>query len=66
MSTAVATAAVAANQAQALNAMVASFMKQGAAQAQAMAALLQEAAESAKAAAAAPPPGMGGAVDVSV
>ncbi|AXS38743.1 hypothetical protein [Breoghania sp. L-A4] len=59
---ATATAAVAANQAQALTSMTAAFMKQGAAQAAAMADMLQQAAESAKAAA---PDGMGQAVDIS-
>ena len=62
-SVAIASAAASANQTQALNSMVAAFMKQGAAQAAAMADMLQQAADSAKATA---PDGMGQAVDVSV
>ncbi len=56
---------VAASQTQVLSTMTASFMKQGAAQAQAMAALLEQSADNAKALAAAPPAGMGQAVDIS-
>lgn len=58
---AIATAAVVADRSQAVSTMLASFMKQGAQQAQAMAAMLEEAAQSAKAAA---PSGMGGRVDI--
>lgn len=62
-SVATAAAAVQVNQAQALQTMVAAFMKQGAAQAAAMAEILQQSADAAKAAA---PSGMGGVVDISV
>ncbi|PTW63445.1 hypothetical protein C8N35_1011499 [Breoghania corrubedonensis] len=58
---AIATAAVVADRSQAVTTMLASFMKQGAQQAQAMAAMLEEAAQSAKAAA---PDGMGSQVDI--
>ncbi|MEI2386666.1 hypothetical protein [Breoghania sp. JC706] len=58
----IATAAVVANRSQAVSSMLASFMKQGAQQAQAMAAMLEEAAQAAKAAA---PDGMGAQVDMT-
>ncbi|MDJ0930618.1 hypothetical protein [Breoghania sp.] len=56
-----ATATVVADRSQAVSSMLASFMKQGAQQAQAMAAMLEEAAQPAKATA---PSGMGARVDV--